>query len=641
VVALDDASELQRQGAKFCQSAQYDEGIACFEEALKLNPSDVRASECLALALELKARTLHERNVKEAIHYLDKAIRIHPTHSAWAIKAAYLMIDYGRIGEALVCLNNAIKINPQFSGHWFNKGMPLKYMGHYEKAVECFKHSLDLDPVRETNAVNEINLLSQNIERMQAAEARIRVPTTHAKGEIVAGAYRILHILGVGGFGEVYLAEYSDEHPLALKCIRRELFANQEVRKRFHDEAALWIKLGRHPYLNWAWWIDVFNGHTYIAMDYVAPDDRGINSLKGYLQTTGLELPQILKWAVQLCLGLEYAYANGIRCHLDIKPENILITRENILKLTDFGMAQLLATKPSVSANLQQDAATYSQKTNEGIGFGTPTHMPPEQFTSALTCDMRSDIYAIGIVLYQITTGGRLPFVTPYPRDASKAEMLRFWKDMYRLHSTSRVPPLDSPLWPMIRRCLEKDRSSRYQTPQELREDVSGLYRRLYNEELKVLMNANDLPREDDHSLVVKGDCLGRLGNHNEALACFEKALSMNHENALKIKPNSSETLSNKGMTLARLHKYDEAIHCLNVALELNPDNVPALYNKAAAEEVTGCFPEAVKSLQQFIATALASRESLDYTKRIELARVRIKTLNARILRDGPNARST
>ena len=110
-----------------------------------------------------------------------------------------------------------------------------------------------------------------------------------------------------------------------------------------------------------------------------------------------------------------------------------------------------------IKMDIRNNTVGFSCQTVEGRGFGTPTHMPHEQFTNAASCDERSDIYSFGIVLYQMATGGALPFLPNLPRNNSDDEHIRFWHEMHRLHSLSPVPKLNSPLFPIIRDALKKN----------------------------------------------------------------------------------------------------------------------------------------------------------------------------------------
>jgi serine/threonine protein kinase len=234
---------------------------------------------------------------------------------------------------------------------------------------------------------------------------------------------------------------------------------------------------------------------------------------------------------------MEYAYSKGVRCHRDIKPANIMISQDETVKITDFGIAgvlEMVKMVPEIRLSIQQGKIGLSRQTIEGIGFGTPTYMPPEQFINAAECDEKSDIYAFGIVLYQMASGGKLPFLAPLPRDESKGEMIRFWMAMQRLHSESPVPMMNSILFPIIQHCLEKKPGKRYQNFKELRRELEPLLR---------------------------------------------------HDTGEVIKPPELKELKawewiNKGVSLSSLGRFDESIHCLDKALEIDPLNALAWINK-------------------------------------------------------------
>jgi serine/threonine protein kinase len=194
-------------------------------------------------------------------------------------------------------------------------------------------------------------------------------------------------------------------------------------------------------------------------MEFVAPGDNRLNSLERYLRKQPPDLVQSLRWAIQFCHGMEHAYAHGIHSHRDIKPSNILIDKKQNVKISDLGLAS---------------AAGEIRILGKG-GAGTGPYMPPEQFLDANRCDSRSDIYSFGVVLYQLATGGKLPFLAPIPPDDSPEEWKAFFREMLRLHATLPPAAVDSPLDPVIRRCLEKKRERRYSTFRELRAELEPL----------------------------------------------------------------------------------------------------------------------------------------------------------------------
>jgi tetratricopeptide (TPR) repeat protein len=448
-----------------------------------------------------------------------------------------------------------------------------------------------------------------------------------------------LDVLGWGGFGVVYLVEASQirasdlpqchfewSQKMALKTLRDEYLVDPRVRQRFRQEAQVLVDLGRHPFLVDCSSVHEIADRLYIATEYVAPDANGLNSLAGYLAHRPPDLAQSLRWAIQVCHGMEYAYSSGLRCHRDLKPANILITSDGEVKIADFGLAGVLEQvrlPDGIKVNLKDGRVSLSGQTQEGIGFGTPTHMPPEQFTNAASCDERSDIYAFGVVLYQMATGGQLPFLVAPPRVPSPAEMVRFWREMRRLHAAVDVPLLDSPLFPIVKHCLAKKPGERYQSFRELRRDLESLLERQTGQVVdppKVRgLSAGDWCR--------KGDILATLGHREEAVACYDRALAISprfvaawnnkgrcladqglreeaiacYDQALALDPRSMNAWNNKGTFLARHQRWEEAIVCYDRALSLYANDVIALVNKGSClarsgrpEEAIACFDQAL-----------------------------------------------
>ncbi|MFH0793960.1 MAG: serine/threonine-protein kinase, partial [bacterium] len=199
----------------------------------------------------------------------------------------------------------------------------------------------------------------------------------YKRGDFIGQKYEVYGILGMGGFGIVYLV-YSHETKsvYALKTFRDECLADAEARERFRRECQVWTDLERHPYLVRAYFVDEVSGRLYIGMEYIAPNEHGLNSLEGYMQEQPPGLHQSLRWAIQFCHGMEYAYSRGIRCHRDIKPANIMISQDMTVKISDFGLAGVLsAPKKSsgIKLNIHQGKVGLSWQTMDGAGVGTLT----------------------------------------------------------------------------------------------------------------------------------------------------------------------------------------------------------------------------------------------------------------------------
>jgi eukaryotic-like serine/threonine-protein kinase len=406
----------------------------------------------------------------------------------------------------------------------------------------------------------------------------LQAGASYQPGDVIGQKYGVYGVLGKGGCGVVYLV-YSHETGgvFALKTFLDKYLADPDIRKRFQKEANVWVELGQHPNLVHAGFVDEVSGRLYIAMEYIAPNEEGLNTLEGYLQRKPPNLAQSLRWAIQVCHGMDYAYSKGVRAHRDLKPANIMISQDMTAKITDFGLAGILSESPAiltVGLGGQTGRIGLPNQTRLGTGFGTPTHMAPEQFDNATGCDERSDIYSFGIMLYQMASGGRLPFPVTIGTD--------YWQGLRQLHHNSPVPRLDSPLFPTIQRCLEKSPGKRYQTFQDVRKDLDLLLQDQIGEVI--------IPSQEKElnalELCNKGLSLNNLGRYVEAMHCLEKALELD--------PRSAATWNNKGISLGSLSRDEEAINCFDKALELNPQYIAAWSNKGASLSSLGRDEEAI-----------------------------------------------
>ena len=336
---------------------------------------------------------------------------------------------------------------------------------------------------------------------------------------------------------------------------------------------------------------------------------------------------------------MEYAYSKGVRAHRDLKPANIMISQDKTAKITDFGLAGLMGeafATGTTGRGARPGRAGLSGQTMLGTGFGTPAYMPPEQFDNAAACDERSDIYSFGVVLYQMAAGGQLPFPVPMDMD---------WRAMKQLHLEAPVPHLDSPLFPVVQRCVERLPARRYQSFNEVRSQLEQL---LLHQTGEVI--TPPLLRElEAWEWSDKGNSIARLGRDEEAIRCYDKALEIDPRNAvfwtnkggslailgrdeeaircydkaLEIDPRLAAAWDSKGSSLAILGRDEEAIRCYDKALEIDPRLVRAWFNRASAEDRLGDSAETVLSYRQFLALAPEQQ----YAKQIAYAHKRLQKL--------------
>ena len=269
------------------------------------------------------------------------------------------------------------------------------------------------------------------------------------------GPYEIHSPLGAGGMGEVYRARDTKlGRDIALKMLPAEMAQDPERLARFRREAKALAQLD-HPNIVTIHSVEESDGVHFLTMQLVEgqPLDRLIP--KG-----GLPVEQIVEIASALGDALAAAHEKGI-VHRDLKPANVMVTNDGRVKVLDFGLA-----KDVRGANLGDATLTSASQTQVGVVMGTPAYMSPEQ-TSGRPLDHRTDIFSLGVVLHEMTTGRR-PF-----EGTSSAELVSAILRDTPPSVTDMRPDLPSDLARIIRRCLEKDPRHRVQTAR----DVSNEFR--------------------------------------------------------------------------------------------------------------------------------------------------------------------
>ena len=273
------------------------------------------------------------------------------------------------------------------------------------------------------------------------------------------GRYEIRSQLGAGGMGEVYLAHDTKlDRKVALKILPRHREAPDPVR-RFVQEARTASSLN-HPNILTIYEIDAIDSEQFIATEFIEGE-----TLRARMKLVRLRLPQAVDVGIQVASALEAAHSVGV-VHRDIKPENIMLRRDGIVKVLDFGLAKLINPKAGIS---HDEAATLAMvNTQAGMILGTAPYMSPEQ-ARGLNVDARTDIWSLGCVLYEMVTGAQ-PFVGATPLDVMTAIVNR-----EPVALSSYVPDRPADLERIVNRALRKDLEQRYQNIKDLLSDLKGL----------------------------------------------------------------------------------------------------------------------------------------------------------------------
>jgi len=277
--------------------------------------------------------------------------------------------------------------------------------------------------------------------------------------------YHIVSKIGAGGMGEVYLAQDTKlERQVAIKVLHADLALRRDRMSRFVQEARTASALN-HPNILTIYEIDETDAGHFLATEFIDGE-----TLRQHLKNTQLKLSEILEIAIQVASALSAAHAAGI-IHRDIKPENIMLRRDGIVKVLDFGLAKL-AEEEDLSA-IDPEAETRGLvKTEPGMVLGTARYMSPEQ-VRGLELDARTDIWSLGVVMYEMVTHGA-PFV-----GETKSHVMVAILDHEPTPLTTFAPNAPAELQRIVRKALSKERDERFQTARDLMIDLKNLRREL------------------------------------------------------------------------------------------------------------------------------------------------------------------
>ncbi|MDD5090541.1 MAG: protein kinase [Candidatus Wallbacteria bacterium] len=382
-------------------------------------------------------------------------------------------------------------------------------------------------------------------------------------GNLIDGKYEILEILGTGGMSVVYRILHREwDIELAVKTPFIQAAGDPLIKERFMREAQTWVDLGQHLNIVQCWYARELGGIPRLFMDFM-----GGGSLKDWIRQGRIgkcDWPEIIDVALQAAAGLEYAHQHGI-VHRDIKPGNLLMTQDGIVSVTDFGIVKIAGLEDiGCAASAKNSLRRKSGLTRTGEFMGTPEYGSPEQWGDASRACPRTDIYALGIVLYELCCGRR-------PFDEGKEDDKEY--DIILRHINTPPPhpwefnrEIPECLAKLILKCLSKKPEKRPSDMTEFRSELK-----------KIHQNCTEKPyqRSDPHVTSPRAD-----------------------------------NLNNKAVSFYDMGRKKDAISTLQEALRLDPLHPDALFNKTLLEWREGLIDD-LKACQSFTAVSHDTKTAL------------------------------
>ncbi len=385
--------------------------------------------------------------------------------------------------------------------------------------------------------------------------------------------------------------------------------------ERFRREGKTWIALGTHPNIVQAAFIKTIGYKPHIFLEYI----DGL-SLREQLAKGPLDLRTSLDIILQCCEGMIYAHQKLGIVHRDLKPENILLTRDGVAKITDFGLVSLgrQIFEPS------KDSISPTGLDFEKSVMGTPHYMPPEQWMGGKNVDIRSDIYAFGVIFYELLCGRR-----PFELEEGEPDYVLHAK---HLDESPPDPGMFSPglaeeVKAIVLKCLEKKPERRFLSLEALQDAIVNFFQIVFgvpwtppqfktittmSTASRMIMQAMSLASLDDHPAAIelcdrvlaenqnddlawqiKGRSLRALGNFDQALDCLRHVVALN--------PDDYEANDDLAFGFNDLERYEDALTAADRSIDLNPNNFSSWNNKAIALYHLGRIDQALATFQKVL----------------------------------------
>lgn len=408
-------------------------------------------------------------------------------------------------------------------------------------------------------------------------------PNSWNPGDVILDLYKVKNFLGEGGFGKVYQIHHQGWNiDLAVKIPKPEIVAAAGGLDNFEREAETWVNLGLHPHIVSCYYVRRIESNPLVFAEYVAGGSLYDWIYDRRLYAEGRNaLERILDIAIQFAWGLHYAHEQGL-IHQDLKPANVMMTPQGMVKVTDFGLAKALTM-----AARRGDRNVDDTLMTKGSGAMTPTYCSPEQ-ANRETLTRRTDLWSWALSVLTMFTGLNERGGVYWPSGSIAA----YWLENYLQtdHEDSQLPQMPAPVAELLKRCFQHNPDARPHDMMVVANELKKIHQQVTGE--IYLKQQPDPAQNIADNINNRAVSLFDLGKEGEALQLWKEALN--------IKPQHPEATYNHGLVLWRRKEINDDVLIDNLleAIEVNQENWTADYLLSLVFIEQGSYKLAIKTLE-------------------------------------------